>query len=129
MEVIQSPQAARRPSLGPLLGGTVIGTVLVVAGILLAYVALATPLLKTVIPPGRLDPGQTVTGIVVWAIALVAPAGFVLFGANRLVRILTAVRGRIPRRSPALRALDGMPDDVIVARASSCPTAARSRSS
>lgn len=115
MEVIQSPHHARRPSLGPLLGGTVVGTVLVVAGIVLAYVALATPLLRTVIPPGRLDLGQTVTGIVVWAVALVAPAGFVLFGANRLVRILTAIRGRVPRRSPALRALDGMPDDVIVA--------------
>ena len=115
MEVIQSPQHARRPSLAPLLGGTVLGTVLIVSGIVLAYVALATPFLRSVIPAGRFDPGQAATAIVVWAIALVGPAGFVFIGMNRLVRILTAIRGRVPRRSPALRALDGMPDDVVVA--------------
>ena len=115
MEVIQSPQQTRRPSLVPLLGGTVLGTVLIVSGVVLAYVALATPFLRSVIPAGRFDPGQALTGIVVWAIALVAPAGFVLVGMNRLVRILSAVRGRIPRRSPALRALDGVADDVVVA--------------
>lgn len=115
MEVIQSPHQARRPSLGPLLGGTVLGTVLIVSGIVLAYVALATPFLRAVIPGGRFDPGQAATGIVVWAIALVAPAGFVFIGMNRLVRILAAIRGRVPRRSPLLRALGGMPDDVVVA--------------
>jgi hypothetical protein len=115
MEVIQSPQHARRPSLAPLLGGTVLGTVLIVSGLVLAYVALATPFLRSVIPAGRFDPGQAATAIVVWAIALVGPAGFVFIGMNRLVRILTAIRGRVPRRSPALRALDGMPDDVVVA--------------
>ena len=121
MEVIQSTQHARRPSLAPLLGGTVLATVLIVGGVVLAYLALATPMLRSVIPAGRFDPGQAATGILVWAIALVAPAGFVLLGASRLVRILTAVRGRIPRRSPALRALDGMSDDVIVAQGISLP--------
>lgn len=115
MEVIQSAHQARRPPLVPLLGGTVLGTILIVSGIVLAYVALATPVLRSVMPAGRFDPGQAVTAVTMWAIALVAPAGFVLVGANRLVRILAAVRGRLPRRSPALRALDGMPDDVIVA--------------
>ena len=121
MEIIQSTQHARRPSLAPLLGGTVLGTVLIVGGVVLAYLALATPVLRSVIPAGRFDPGQAATGILVWAIALVAPAGFVLLGASRLVRILTAVRGRIPRRSPALRALDGLSDDVIVAQGISLP--------
>jgi hypothetical protein len=61
------------------------------------------------------------TGIALWAIALVAPAAFVLFGANRLVRILAAVRGRIPRRSAMMQALDGVADDVIVATGLALP--------
>jgi hypothetical protein len=121
MEVIHPPQAARRPSMAPLLGGTVIGTVLIVTGIVLAYVALATPLLASVLPQGRLDAGEMATGAAVWAIALVAPAGFVLVGTNRLVRILASVRGRIPRRSATIRALDGVADDVIVATGLTLP--------
>ena len=121
MEVIHPSQAARRPSMAPLLGGTVIGTVLIVTGIVLAYVALATPVLRSVLPQGRLDAGQMATGAAVWAIALVAPAGFVLVGTNRLVRILASVRGRIPRRSATIRALDGVADDVIVATGITLP--------
>ena len=121
MEVISPSQPARRPSLGPLLGGTILGTVLVVTGIVLAYVALATPALRSAMPTGRLDAGQVITGVTLWGIALVAPAGFVLFGTSRLVRILATVRGRIPRKSTVLRALDGVVDDVIVASGLALP--------
>jgi hypothetical protein len=114
MEVIQ-PARPARPSLAPLLGGTILGTVLIVGGVVIAYAAIATPVLRSVIPEGRLNFGQAATGIAVWTIALVAPAGFVLLGTSRLVRILAAVRGRIPRRSTAMRLLDGVSDDVIVA--------------
>jgi hypothetical protein len=107
--------------MAPLLGGTVLGTVLIVTGIVLAYIALATPALQSVMPEGRLNPGQVATGAAVWAIALVAPAGFVLVGTSRLVRILAAVRGRIPRRSATVRALDGVADDVIVATGITLP--------
>jgi hypothetical protein len=121
MEVIQPAHHARRPSMAPLLGGTVLGTVLIVTGIVLAYIAIATPALSSVMPEGRLNPGQIATGAAVWAIALVAPAGFVLVGTTRLVRILTAVRGRIPRRSATIRALDGLADDVMVATGITLP--------
>lgn len=121
MEVISPSHPARRPSLGPLLGGTIVGTVLIVTGIVLAYVALATPALSAAMPTGRLDVGEVITGITVWGIALVAPAGFVLFGTSRLVRILATVRGRIPRKTTVLRALDGAVDDVIVASGLALP--------
>lgn len=121
MEVIQPSQPAIRPSIVPLLGSTVLGAVLVVCGIVLAYIALATPALQSVLPEGRPNLGRSATAMIVWAIALVAPAGFVLLGTSRLVRILAAVRGRIPRRSTTIRALDGMTDDVIVASGISLP--------
>lgn len=121
MEVIQPAHLTRRPSLGPLLGGTVLATFSIVFGIVLAYVAIATPVLRSVMPEGRLNAGQVATGIIVWAIALVAPTAFVLIGANRLVRILAATRGRAPRRSTTLRALDALSDDVTVATGIAMP--------
>ena len=120
MEVISPSQPARRPSLGPLLAGTVVGTVPIVTGVVLAYVALATPALSSAMPTGHLDVGEVITGITVWGVALVAPAGFVLFGTSRLVRILATVRGRIPRKTTVLRALDRA-DDVIVASGLALP--------
>ena len=120
MEVIQPSRPARRPSLVPLLGGTVLGTFLVVGGIVLAYVALATPVLQAVMPDGRPSIGKSATAVIVWAIALVAPAGFLLIGANRLARILASVRGRIPRRSTTLRALADR-SDVVVASGIALP--------
>ncbi len=99
MEVIQPAHLNQRPSLAPLLGATVVATFSIVFGIVIAYMAIATPVLKAVIPEGRLNAGQAATGIIVWSIALVAPTAFVLIGANRLVRILAATRARTPRRS------------------------------
>lgn len=121
MEVIQPSSAVKRPSIAPLLSGTVVGTILIVAGIVIAYVALATPALNSVLPSGRLNIGQMATGVIVWAIALVAPAALVLVGASRLVRILTTLRERVPRRSATLRALDRLPDDVVVASGLTLP--------
>ena len=121
MEVIQPAHLNQRPSLAPLLGATVVATFSIVFGIVIAYMAIATPVLKAVIPEGRLNAGQAATGIIVWSIALVAPTAFVLIGANRLVRILAATRARTPRRSATLRALDSLPDDVVVATGIAMP--------
>jgi hypothetical protein len=121
MELIQPSSGLKRPSIAPLLAGTVIGTILIVTGIVMAYVALATPALNAILPSGRLNIGQMATGVIVWAIALVGPAAFVLLGANRLVRILTSLKERVPRRSATLRALDALPDDVVVASGLTLP--------
>jgi hypothetical protein len=121
MEVIQPARAAQRPPLAPLLGATVVATFSIVFGIVIAYVAIATPVLRAVIPEGRLNAGQAATGVIVWSIALVAPTAFVLIGANRLARILAATRRRMPHRSAALRALDALPDDVTIATGIAMP--------
>ena len=46
MEVIQPAHAAQRPPLAPLLGATVVATFSIVFGIVIAYVAIATPVLR-----------------------------------------------------------------------------------
>jgi hypothetical protein len=115
MDVIAPPRPSQRTTLVPMLSGTLFGTLFIVSGLALAYVAFATPFLDLAIPSGRPDAFQTAVGIAIWAIALVAPAGFVLAGANRLARNLATVRGRGPRRSATLKALDNLPDEITVA--------------
>ena len=115
MEAITTTRRARRPSVASLLGGTLIGTLLIVIGLTLAYVAFATPLLILALPLGRPDAGGMAVGMAVWAIALVAPSALVLVGTARLARILGAVRPRRSARSGVLRGLNGLSDDVTVA--------------
>lgn len=115
MEHITPSRAPQRQSMAPLLTGTVAGTLLVVGGVVLAWIALATPLLSHALASARPDPGQTATGIAIWAITLVGPAGFVLVGSSRLARNLASVRRHRPQRSAVVRALAGLPEEVIVA--------------
>jgi hypothetical protein len=115
MDVISPSRPQTRGTLVPMMSGTVLGTLSIVGGLALAYVAFATPFLGLALPSGRPDPIQIAFGITIWAVALVAPAGFVLAGANRLARNLASARGRAPRRSIALRELGALPDDFTVA--------------
>jgi hypothetical protein len=115
MDVIAPSRPSQRTTLVPMLSGALFGTLFIVSGLALAYVAFATPFLDLAIPSGRPDAFQTAIGITIWAVALVAPAGFVLAGANRLARNLATARGRAPRRSATLRALDNLPGELTVA--------------
>jgi hypothetical protein len=115
MQVITAARGTPRPSLLPIVGGTIVATMLVVGGLILAYAAFATPLLAQAIPAGRPSAAEMALGMALWAAALVAPAGFILIGTTRLARNLASVREREPRRSTALRALADVPSDVVVA--------------
>jgi hypothetical protein len=121
MEVISPPRSLERGSMAPVIGGTLVGTLMVVGGVVLGYLALATPFLTWLVPAGRLGAGETVIGMLIWAGALVAPAAFVLLGTTRLARILGAARGRMPRRSLLHVALQGLPEDVVLASGLTLP--------
>jgi hypothetical protein len=115
MEVISPSRRDARPSIVHVVAGTVVGTLLVVIGLVIAYVVFATPLLRSALPGARPEPGQLMTGMALWAVALVAPAACLLAGFSRLARILASQRRHRARRSPVLEALGAMPDDVTVA--------------
>ncbi len=99
----------------PVVASATAGTMFVVAGLILAYIVFATPALSMVLPSGRTDAGQMAIGMVVWAVALVAPAGCLLMGMSRLARMLAALRRRRPRSTATASRLRDLPDDVIVA--------------
>ena len=113
MQVISPTPARGRPGFIPLLAPTIIGTALIVAGLSLAYVAFATPVLSMILPTGRPSAGQMAAGMAIWAFALVAPAACILAGTSRLARLLAAMRARVSHHSPTHRALASLPDVVV----------------
>lgn len=115
MEVIVPSRTLHRPAIGPVVAGTIVGTLLVVFGVVLAVIAFATPVLSWVMPAGRPGATEFAFGMAVWAFALVAPAGFVLLGTTRLTRLLGAARRRMPRRTPLQAALGTLPPGVVLA--------------
>ncbi len=121
MQVFTTSRGTPRPPLVPILARAVVATLLVVGGLVLAYVAFATPLLSQAIPTGRPSLGQSAMGMGLWAAALVAPAGFVLVGTNGLARTLASVRMRRPRRTDVLHSLADLPDGFIAASQVSLP--------
>ena len=121
MEVISPSRTVQRRAVAPVIAGTMFGTVLLVSGVVLAYLAYLTPFLTWLVPTGVRGPGEMVMGALTWSVALVAPAGLLLLGTNRLARILAATRRRIPRRSPLQVALASLPGDVALATGLTLP--------
>ena len=108
MQSITPPRPVERtiPSRR-LVTDTVLGTLLIVAGVTFGVLIFATPLLSAVMPPGAWVPTRWPSAWRSGAVALVAPAGAILLGTSRLVRILGTVRRRLPGRSPLQVALGG----------------------
>jgi len=115
MEVITPPRAVQRLSVAPVIGGTLVGTLLVVGGLIMAYVAFATPFLTWLMPKGHLGAGEMVIGVVIWA------AAFVLLGTARLAQILGSARRRMPRKSSLQRSLGSLPEGVVLASGITLP--------
>ena len=97
-----------------VMGGTLVGTLLVVGGLWLAYVAWSTPILAAI--TALLRPGSTTPdpGLPMLAVALAVPAVFVVVGTNRLARTVTAVRSTWHGRGDRLSRV--MPGDIVLSR-------------
>jgi hypothetical protein len=121
MEVIAPARRTERLPVLPTIGGTVIGTFMIVLGIVLTWAVLATPLLTMAIPKGHPGALDVAVAIGIWGFALVAPAAFVLYGATRLVRILGSARHHRPKASAILKTLADLPDGVVVASGLTLP--------
>jgi hypothetical protein len=103
MQLIQ-PSHVARPARGPLLMGTVVGGVLLAGGIVLAWLAFATPLVR-VLTPSVVRPSfeQIAFGWLIWGISLVAPPCFAIVGFIRLWQVAGCIL-RKPAVGPIVRA-------------------------
>lgn len=113
MQLISAGSASVRRPVGAIVSGTLVGATLVAGGLSLAYLALATPLLLALLPSGRLDAGDMVTGMIVMAVALVAPIVFVAVGTTRLAKLLASLRPRPTHRTTLEQLAPTLPPEVI----------------
>ena len=126
MQFIQ-PSHAIRPARAPMLMGTVVGGVLLAGGIVLGWLAFATPFVR-VLTPSVLRPSieELAIGGVIWAVSLVAPPCFAIVGLIRLTQVGAAII-RKPATGPLGRAAGSLPDDYVVAPSLELPDGRRVR--
>jgi hypothetical protein len=110
---MQVPTASRSDGrLGALLGGVLVGTGSVVAGLSLAYLAIDTPFVSRLVPGA--GSSMLPSALLVWALAIVAGGSLLVSGTDRLAVIAARVRDRARRPSPLARALGSLSDEVVV---------------
>lgn len=126
MQVLQ-PSHIARPSRGPQLIGTVVGGTLLAGGIVLGWLAFATPLVH-VLAPSVLRPTleQLAVGGVIWGVSLVLPPCFAIVGVIRLTQVANVIL-RKPRIGPVASAATKLPDDFVVAPSVDLPDGRRIR--
>ncbi len=122
-----APSHIARPSRGPIIASTFVGAVLLFGGLVLGWLAFATPFLTTVTPSVvRPTTLQMAAGATIWAVALIAPPSFAIVGALRLWVTISAIV-RKPPATPVSRQLETLGDDCIVAPVATLPDARRVR--
>ncbi len=95
--------------------GLLFGTALVAAGLALGYVFVAGPVAALTGVPARPTPVQTVVGILLWALILVAPALFVIAGIARMHGSFGRLLAPSGPRTPVAQQAARLPDDLVIA--------------
>jgi hypothetical protein len=96
MQVIAAAAPSSRLERIGLVRSAATAVLLLVAGALLAWLCLGTPLVNGFIPDGRPSPIQVVAGVAAWGFAIIVPAGFVVIGFARMAALVEAVLGARP---------------------------------
>jgi len=113
MQVIVSRSAppARR---GRIALGALVGSTLLLGGLLVGWLTFGTPFMSSFMPTGRADTTQMISGALAWSFALIAPASFVIAGLARIVAVVDSVG--MPRpKTPASRLAGALGDEYVVA--------------
>jgi hypothetical protein len=112
MQLIQ-PTHVLRPARAPIVLGTLVGGVLFFGGVVLAWIAFATPFVRVISPTVvRPAPDQMAFGALIWGVSLVAPPCFAIVGLLRLSSVAAVVFKR-PKLG-AVGAITGDLDDAYV---------------
>ena len=104
----------RAPRLGTLVGSSVYGALLTAAGLGIAYLVLATPLVVELSSNHLAGAAHTPIALGIWWLSLIAGGALLLAGTNRLAVTLYGLKTRDGQRGPGARALGSMADEVAV---------------
>jgi hypothetical protein len=91
-----------------------LGAGLVVTGLSLAFLTVETPLAARLVSGGWTGSGQLPFAAIMWILGLVACAGLLVGGTERLAIMVAAIRSSVTSRGPFARALEALPGDVAV---------------
>jgi len=78
--------------------GIAVAILLLAAGASLGWLCLGTSIVSGFIPSGRPSPLEVAGGILVWGMAIVVPAAFLILGFARLISIVDGLSGSRPKR-------------------------------
>lgn len=107
--------------------GTVVGGVLLAGGIVLGWLAFATPFVR-VLTPNVLRPTfeEMAIGGFIWGLSLVAPPCFAIVGVIRLTQVAGSIL-RKPASGPVTKAANALGDDFVIAPSLELPDGRRVR--
>jgi hypothetical protein len=97
-----------------LVSGTLLGAALAAVGLGLAFLAIGTPLVSSLVPSSYSGSQVTVT-MLIWALSMIAGGALLVSGTNRLASTLASVRSRASSLSPVVRAIGRLSSEVVVA--------------
>jgi len=97
-----------------VVGGSVYGALLTTAGLGIAYLALATPLVSVLATDRLSGSGRPPIGLGILALSLIAGGALLLAGTNRLAATLAGLKDGHRSGGPAAAALASMRDQVAV---------------
>jgi hypothetical protein len=97
MQVIVASAPSTRADRIAVVRSATTAVLLLLAGALLGYLCLATPLIGSFIPTGRPTTMELATGFVAWGFAILVPAGFIIIGFARIVGTVEAWAALRPR--------------------------------
>lgn len=121
------PSTVARPARGPVVVSTLVGGTLMFGGLVLGWLAFATPFLG-LLTPSVVRPGiaEMAIGAAVWGVAIVAPPSFAIVGAIRLWTVAGVVL-RKTAATPVGRQLASLGDECMVAPLATLPDGRRVR--
>jgi hypothetical protein len=115
MQVIIPRTAPRGPSRWSITLGAAVGSVLLVGGLVVAYLAFGTPFIARFTPTGRPDTQEMLAGMLAWSFALIAPSAFVIAGAARIAAVYERVQAARPPQTHAGRRAASLGDEYVAA--------------
>jgi hypothetical protein len=96
MQVIAADAPRSRRDRLIVVRSAATGVLLILAGLLIGWLCLGTPLVNSFMPDGRPTTFQTALGVMAWGFAILVPAGFLLFGLARMAHTIDAATNLRP---------------------------------
>jgi hypothetical protein len=116
MQVLTPHDARRtRPEAIATVGGFIVGAGLVACGLALGYLTISTSIVDRLMRSGRPGSIEQALGVVGWAVALVAPAVFMLVGLVRVAGSADDLLGARARRPAISRFAATLGDQYLAA--------------